>query len=58
LHSKGNRIRTVPIPSWAKHAVDEWAKVADLLFTGRIFRSINRHGKIDGGSMTPRLSTT
>jgi site-specific recombinase XerD len=43
LHGKGNRMRTVPMPSWTKVALDQWAEAAGLT-SGRVFRSMNnRH---------------
>jgi site-specific recombinase XerD len=51
LIGKGNRVRTVPIPSWTKAALDWWAKRADLS-TGNLFRSIHKGGYITGASMT------
>lgn len=59
LVGKGNRVRTVPMPSWAKAAIDAWAQQAgiadgylDRMNTGRVFRSVHRHGALDGESMT------
>ena len=51
LVSKGNRVRTVPIPSWSKQAIDEWSQTAGIT-EGRIFRAINRGGNLAGDSMT------
>jgi len=51
LLGKGNRVRSVPIPSWTKHAIDVWASQAGIS-SGRVFRSINRGGNLSGGSMT------
>src|SRR3954452_580762 len=43
LRGKGNRIRTVPMPSWTKAYLDVWATAAGLS-TGYIFRPLNnRH---------------
>lgn len=53
LVGKGNRVRSVPIPSWTKAAVDAWAESADLR-SGRVFRSIHKGGYIDGDTMTPQ----
>lgn len=44
LMGKGNRIRTVPIPSWAKVALDAWSTAAGLT-TGRVFRGVYHYGK-------------
>lgn len=51
LLGKGNRVRSVPIPSWTKHAIDVWASQAGIS-TGRVFRSINKGGNLSGNSMT------
>lgn len=48
---KGKRIRTVPIPSWTKQAIDEWQKTANIS-GGYVFRSINRGDNLSGESMT------
>jgi site-specific recombinase XerD len=53
LIGKGKHIRTVPVPAWAKRAVDEWTEVAGI-GTGRIFRRVNRFGKIWGEGITPK----
>lgn len=51
LVGKGNRVRTVPIPSWVKQAIDEWVNTANI--SGEyIFRSINKGDNISGDSMT------
>ena len=51
LVGKGNRVRTVPIASWVKVAIDQWTETANIK-EGRLFRSINRHDKLSGDSMT------
>lgn len=51
LVGKGNRVRTVPIPSWAKQAIDEWSRSANIS-DGRVFRSINKGDNLSGDSMT------
>ena len=53
LIGKHNRVRTVPIPSWAKLAVDEWTTAAGLT-TGPVFRAVNKGGKVAGSGMTPQ----
>jgi len=53
LVGKGNRVRTVPMPSWAKVAIDEWVQTANF-DTGCVFRSINKGGNLSGVSMTPQ----
>jgi integrase len=54
LVGKGGHIRTVPIPLWVKRAVDSWTKSARIT-SGRVFRSINKAGKIWGEGMTPKV---
>src|SRR5258707_2079863 len=47
LVGKHGRVRTAPMPTWVKVAVDAWtlpAGVAD----GHVFRSVNRAGRIIG----------
>jgi site-specific recombinase XerC len=53
LIGKGKHIRTVPVPAWAKHAVDEWIMAAGI-DGGAIFRRVSRLGKIWGDSITPK----
>jgi len=54
LVGKGGHIRTVPIPLWVKRVVDSWAESAHIT-TGRVFRSINKAGRIWGDGMTPKV---
>ncbi len=42
---KGGRIRSVPMPVFAKTALDAWLQAANLT-SGRVFRAINKGGKI------------
>jgi integrase len=51
LEGKGHRIRTVPMPAWAKVLLDEWARAAGLS-SGRILRPINKAGRILREAMT------
>ena len=51
LIGKGNRIRTVPIASWTKQAIDEWAQTAQIS-TGHIFRPINKGDNLSGDHLT------
>ena len=54
LVGKGGHIRTVPIPVWVKRAIDSWTETAQIA-TGRVFRLINKAGKIWGNGMTPKV---
>jgi len=53
LVGKGNRVRTVPVPAWAKAAIDEWVAVAGI-DAGRIFRPVNKGGHLEGQTITPQ----
>jgi integrase len=51
LRGKHGRIRSVPVPSWVKAAVDGWAAAAQL-GSGRILRGMNRHNQITHDTLT------
>ena len=53
LVGKGKHIRTVPVPLWAKRAVDEWTRAAAIA-DGAIFRRVSRLDKIGGDRITPK----
>ena len=54
LIGKGGHVRTVPIPSWVKSAVDVWTTAAGIT-EGRVFRAINKAGRIWGDGMSPKV---
>jgi site-specific recombinase XerD len=45
LEGKGNRVRSVPMPAWAKVLVDDWTAGAGI-FEGRLFRAISQKGEV------------
>ncbi len=47
LVGKGGRIRTVPIPTWVKSALDQWTRAAGVT-EGRSFRAVARAGIVSG----------
>jgi integrase len=53
LMGKAGHMRTVPIPAWAKSAIDEW-KEASGVTEGAIFRSIDKMGRVRGHGMTAK----
>jgi site-specific recombinase XerD len=53
LVGKGKHIRTVPVPVWAKRAVDEWTAAAGIN-GGVIFRRVSRLDKIWGAGITAK----
>ena len=54
LIGKGGHIRTVPVPEWVKTAVDAWTEASEVT-EGRVFRAINKAGKIWGDGMTAKV---
>jgi hypothetical protein len=54
LVGKGGHVRTVPIPTWVKSAVDAWTGAAHIT-DGRIFRAINKAGCVWGDGMSPKV---
>jgi site-specific recombinase XerD len=54
LIGKGGHIRTVPIPEWAKRALDEWTMAAGIR-DGRIFRRVSRTGKVWGKAISQNV---
>lgn len=54
LVGKGKRVRSVPIPSWCKAAIDAWSQVAGLE-SGRVFRQVVKGDRLDGKSVTAQL---
>jgi integrase/recombinase XerD len=50
MPGKGGRIRTVPMPSWTKVAIDAWTSNAGIT-SGRLFRRINKGDRVCGESM-------
>ena len=53
LVGKGNRIRTVPIPTWVKLAIDKW-QAAARRSNGRIFLRVSRGDHVSGNGITPQ----
>lgn len=51
LESKGNRLRTVPVPGWVKALTDAWAQPAGI-HSGPLFRPV-----LKGGAVQPRPLT-
>jgi site-specific recombinase XerD len=48
---KGKRVRTVPMPAWAKMAIDQWMAAAGIN-SGRLLRAVNRGDRVVGEGMT------
>jgi integrase len=54
LVGKGGHVRTVPIPQWVKCAIDAWTAAAAIT-AGRVFRAVNKAGRIWGDGMSPKV---
>jgi site-specific recombinase XerD len=50
---KRDKMRTVPMPSWAKACIDAWKSVAHLE-KGFVFRRVNKGDNLMGESITPQ----
>ncbi len=48
LVGKGGRVRSVPMPSWTKSAIDSWIEAREIT-SGLVFRSLTK-----GGGSVPR----
>ena len=44
LRGKHGRVRSVPMPGWAKAAIDQWAAAAEIS-AGAVFRGVNKIGR-------------
>lgn len=53
LIGKRDKIRSVPMPNWAKAAIDEWSKMSGVV-EGQIFRAVNKGDRIVGEGVTPQ----
>jgi site-specific recombinase XerD len=54
LVGKGGHMRTVPVPSWVKVAVDAWTRAAEVR-SGILFRAIGKTGRIHGSGFTAKV---
>jgi site-specific recombinase XerD len=54
LMGKAGHMRTIPMPDWVKAILDVWVKDAGLT-SGKVFRRVNRAGRVWGESMTEKV---
>jgi integrase len=54
LVGKGGHVRTVPIPTWVKAAMDAWTTAAGIS-EGTVFRAIDKRGRVWGDGMTAKV---
>jgi site-specific recombinase XerD len=53
LIGKRDKVRSVPMPNWAKAAIDEWSKGSGVS-DGLVFRAVNKGDRVVGGGITPQ----
>lgn len=53
LIGKRDKIRSVPMPNWAKAATNEWSKASGVS-EGLVFRAINKGDRVVGDGITPQ----
>jgi integrase/recombinase XerD len=53
LIGKRDKIRSVPMPNWAKAAIDEWSKASGVA-EGLVFRAVNKGDRVIGDGITPQ----
>jgi len=54
LVGKHSRVRTVPMPTWVKVAIDAWTQAAGLA-DGHVFRPVNRGDRVQGEAMSEKV---
>jgi integrase len=54
IEGKAGHVRTVPVPTWVKQAIDTWTMAAPIAH-GPVFRAINKAGHVWGDGMTPKV---
>ncbi len=54
LIGKARHVRTVPVPTWVKRAIDGWTEAAEIR-DGRLFRAIRKNGKLWGKGVTQNV---
>ena len=51
LLGKGGRVRTVPMPPWAKVLIDQWVEAAGLT-NGRLIRAVRKNDRVVGDGIS------
>ncbi len=53
LIGKRDKVRSVPMPNWAKAAIDDWGATSGIT-DGQVFRAVNKGDRVVGGGITPQ----
>jgi site-specific recombinase XerD len=54
LLGKHGRVRTVPMPTWVKVAIDAWASAAGVT-ENHVFRAVNRADEVQGPALSEKV---
>jgi site-specific recombinase XerD len=54
LLGKHGRIRTIPMPTWVKVAIDAWTTAA-VITDGPVFRPVKRSGQVHGAALSEKV---
>src|SRR5215831_688427 len=54
LLGKHGRVRTVPMPTWVKVAIDAWTTAATIA-DGQVFRQVNRADEAQGAALSEKV---
>src|SRR5215472_3364974 len=54
LVGKHGRVRTVPMPTWVKVAIDAWTQAAGIA-RGQVFRAVTRCGQVQGAALSEKV---
>jgi integrase len=54
LVGKHGRVRTIPMPTWVKVAIDSWTLAAELV-EGHVLRPVNRADEVHGERMSEKV---
>ena len=54
LNGKHGRVRTVPMPTWVKVAIDAWTSAAAVT-TGPVFRPVKRGDQVQGTALSEKV---
>lgn len=54
LMAEAGHTRAVPMPEWVKQVVDDWLHASEIT-SGRLFRRVNRAGRVWSEAMTEKV---
>ena len=54
LVGKAGHVRSVPMPSWVKDAIDAWTSAAGIV-SGRLLRCVRKNGDVWGSGLSPNV---